>query len=140
MATGLLTETKDMVIKAERFISKSSAPTEITTAGAATYTTAQISGRIILRDPSGSSRTDTMPTAALLVAMYPNPEIGDTHDVMVINTADAAETITIQAGSGGAFASTIPAAAKVIAQNSRATLRFRITAVASGSEAYVLYM
>ena len=140
MPTGIFTETEDMYVKAERFIGRSDAPTEITTAGAGTYTAAQIRGRIILRDPTGGARTDTLPTAALLVAGFSNSKIGDTHDVLVINTADAAETITIAAGSGGAFHASQPATSKDIAQNTSKRLVIRFTGVAAGSEAYVLYM
>jgi hypothetical protein len=42
--------------------------TNITTAGAVTLTAAQILGGYINRDCNGANRTDTLPTAALLVA------------------------------------------------------------------------
>jgi hypothetical protein len=85
------------------------AGTSVTTAGAATYTAAGVFGGLILRDPAGADRTDTLPTAALLVAYLKSKanEMGVqlpvyvAFDFIVQNDADAAETITVQAGSGG---------------------------------------
>lgn len=110
----------------------------ITTAGAETYTAAQVLGGLICRDPAGGSRTDTLPTAALLVGAMRSPKIGDVVECTIINDADAAETITIDAGSGGAYAGQ-PAASKVIAQNASGRLLIRITGVGSAA-AYVCYL
>jgi hypothetical protein len=80
------------------------APSVITTAGAATYTVANIGSGIIQRDPNGASRTDTLPTAALLIAglqnLYALTYTGDSLQFRIDNTADAAETITLAAGAG----------------------------------------
>ena len=55
-------------------------------------------GSMILRDPTGAGRTDTTDTAAnLIAACVPDP--GDMHTVLVKNTADAAEALTIAAGT-----------------------------------------
>lgn len=114
----------------------------ITTAGAATYTAAQILGGFILRDPNGAGRTDVLPTAALLVAAMSaagmDPQIGDLVRCKIINNADAAETITISEGSGGTI--TQIAATRIIPQNTSREVVIRLTGVASGSEAYVVYM
>lgn len=85
------------------------AGTAVATAGAATYTAASIGGGYILRDPNGNNRTDTLPTAALLVAylrLKADPySVGlatyVAMDFIVENTADAAETITVAVGTGG---------------------------------------
>lgn len=74
----------------------------LATAGAGTYTAAIIAGGIILRDPAGAARDDTTDTAANIVA---NATIGldanyKTFQFYVVNTADAAEAITILGGSG----------------------------------------
>src|SRR5262245_33603853 len=86
----------------------------ITTAGAVTYTPAQILGGIIVRDPNGAARTDTLPTAALLVAAVPQAFVGLTIRCTITNAADAAETITIAAGTGGAFDAAQIAATRII--------------------------
>lgn len=74
----------------------------LATAGAGTYTAAIIAGGIILRDPAGASRTDTTDTAENIIA---NATIGldadyKTFQFYVINTADAAEAITLAGGAG----------------------------------------
>ena len=129
---------QDQVVKALKFRSTSAAAA-VTTAGAATYTAAQILDGIILRDPNGANRSDVLPTAALLVGAMRAPRIGDTVDVTIINTADAAETITIGGGTGGDFDAAQTAASKVIAQNASGRLLIRITGVGSAA-AYVVYM
>src|SRR5690349_811929 len=78
-------------------------PVSDATAGARTYTAAEILTGIIVRDPNGASRTDVLPTAALLVAALTRPAVGDVISCYIVNGADAAETITINAGSGGGF-------------------------------------
>ena len=107
----------------------------IATAGAGTYTAAQIAGGIIARDPAGSARTDTTDTAvALIAAAGLNLENdGDTFECHVINTADAAEAITIAGGTDV----TIANAGQTIAQNESALLLFRRTS-ATAITVYIL--
>ena len=69
------------------------------TASAVTYSVTQLCGSVIARDPNGVGRTDTTETAANLIAACV-PTDGDTHTVLLRNTADAAEAITIAAGVG----------------------------------------
>lgn len=120
---------------------------DITTAGAVTYTAAQILGGQINRDPNGTGRTDTLPTAALLAAalramaqaygrqMPSGPEF----QFVVQNNADAAETITIAVGSGGTIAASVATTHIVtIAQNTSRRFSIKFTSVVPGSEAYVL--
>ena len=77
-------------------------PASVDTAGAATYTAAQIGRGIILRDPNGGNRTDTLPTAALLIAgaanVYTLAADGDSVQWEVRNTG--AQVLTLAAGSG----------------------------------------
>jgi hypothetical protein len=113
--------------------------TSINTAGAATYTAAQMLGGIIVRDCAGSGRTDTLPTAALMVAAIPGAAIGDTVRCYVVNGSDAAETITLAEGSGGAWDANQTAASRVIPQNSSKMVMVRLTNVTASSEAYVVY-
>ena len=85
----------------------------ITTAGAVTLTAAQLLGGVILRDPNGSARTDTTPTATLLRDAM-GYELVDNLGFMFLyrNDADAAETITLAGGTGVTISGTA-----TIAQN-----------------------
>ena len=134
------TASADMYHKAQLHISQTDAPTLKNTAGAVTYTAADVIGGLIVRDPNGASRTDVLPTAALLIAALVDERVGDTFIVRVMNAADANETITITAGSGGAFDTNITATAKIIAQDGKKEVIIRLTNVTAGSEAYVCYM
>lgn len=109
-------------------------PVTLTTAGNLTLTSGQVLAGIILRDPAGGSRTDTMPTAALLVAAIPGAMIGSSFDLWIRNDADAAETITVAAGTGGTIGGTA-----TIAQSNSKMFLVRITGTVAGSEAYVAY-
>lgn len=84
----------------------------IATATAVTLTAAQLLGGLILQDPSGGAVTSTAPTAALLWAALPGVQAGTGFRFTIRNTADAAETITLQAGTGGTISGTA-----TIAQN-----------------------
>ena len=85
-----------------RRVDSMNTPASVDTAGAATYTAAQIGRGIILRDPSGAARTDVLPTAALLIAgvanVYTLDEDGDSVQWEVRNTGSFA--VTISTGSG----------------------------------------
>jgi hypothetical protein len=104
------------------------------TASAITLTAAQILGGLILRDPNGAGRSDVFPTAALLVAAIPGAQVGTSFEVDIRNTADAAETITMTAGTGVTISGTA-----TIAQNNTKRFRIRLTNVTAGSEAYTAY-
>lgn len=109
------------------------------TAGPQTYTAADILGRTIVRDPNGAGRTDVLPTAALLVAAVPGAKVGQILDCLIVNGADAAETITLSAGTGGGFDANQTASSRVIPQNASKLVRIRLTNVTPSSEAYVAY-
>lgn len=112
--------------------------TAVNTGGAVTYTAAQILTGWIVRDCAGASRSDVLPTAALLVAAIDGVAIGDVVEVLFVNGSDAAEVITIGAGSGGAFDAIQVAASRVIPQNASKVVRIRITNITASSEAYVV--
>lgn len=109
------------------------------TAGAVTLTAAEVLGGIVVGDPTGAGRTYTLPTAALLVAAIPGAKVGDIIRCLIVNGADAAETITIAAGVGGAFDANQTAASQVIPQNTSKTVHIRLTNVTAAAEAYVVY-
>lgn len=83
--------------------------TTVNNAAAATYTAAAIFGGFILRDPNGGSRTDTLPTVTQIMdflkalARFDGVTLPTdiAFDFIIQNTADDAETITVQSGTGG---------------------------------------
>lgn len=105
----------------------------ITTAGAVTYSPAQIVGGLITRNPSGAGRSDVTPTATRLIAEASLRRVGDTVWCYLINTATAAEAITITAGTGV----TVVNGDQTVGQNESALLLFRKTGEAAIS-CYVL--
>lgn len=107
------------------------------TAGALTLTAAMLRGGILVRDPNGSNRSDVFPTAALLVAAMPWLQPQDFFEFTILNNADAAETITMTLGTGATFGAA--QATHTIAQNGKQSYWIQISAIASGSEAYVIY-
>lgn len=117
----------------------SPAPTSVATAGAGTITAAMLLTKIYVRDCAGAGRTDTFDTAAAIVAAVPNAKVGDVLQLLVINGSDAAETITLAAGTGGGFDTNQTAASRVVPQNSSKLVHIRLTNVTAAAEAYVVY-
>lgn len=108
----------------------------VTTAGAGTITaTMVVNAGLILRNPNGADRTDTLPSAANLVAAIPACRVGSVCDVTYVNTATADQLITLAAGSGG----TLAPASIIIGRGGVKRLTFRITNVGGGTEAYTCY-
>lgn len=93
-----------------------------TTAGAATYTKAYVEGRIITRDTAGASRTDVLPQATDMIDALGLLSDGDTGWFVIVNTADAAETITLGGTPTGV---TYANAGQTIAQNESAIILVR---------------
>jgi len=110
------------------------APATVTTATAVTLTTGQVRGGLILQDPSGGAVTTTLPTAALLVAASPGAMLNSSFEFTIRNTADAAETITVAAGTGGTTSGTM-----TIAQSNTKRFLVRFTNVNAGAETYTVY-
>ena len=102
------------------------------TAGANTWSAAEFIGGLCLRDPAGDNRSDVTPTAAQIVAAIPQAVAGTSFRVIIRNTADADETITVTAGSGVTLSGTM-----TIAQNNTKEFLCVITNVSS--EAATLY-
>lgn len=109
-------------------------PAQLTTASALTLTAAQILSGFVRHDPSGGAATDTLPTAALLIAAIPNAAVGTKFEFVLQNDADAAETITVAAGTGGTLAGTA-----TIAQNNSKRFLVEITNITAGSLAYNVF-
>ena len=104
--------------------------TSITTAGNETLTADQLLGGLIIRDPNGADRTDTLPTAALMAAALNQAGIGNAIEFTIENAADAAETITIAAGTGGTTKGTM-----TIGQNNMK----RFMLILTGAATYDVY-
>lgn len=114
--------------------------TEDTTIGDATISAAEILGGIYHRGTGvdlGAPRTDTLDTAANIVAAIPNAEVGDTVFFHVTNNSSTAQNLIITAGAGGTDKSA--AAARTLAQNTSALFAVRLTNVTAAAEAYDLF-
>lgn len=104
------------------------------TAGARTYTAAELLGGLILRDPNGGARNDVTPTAALIVAGIAGAVVGSSFEFTIRNTADAAETVTVTAGAGVTLSGTM-----TIAQSNSKRFLAVCTNVGGGTEAVTVY-
>lgn len=116
-------------------------PTSISTGTATTITAAQLLTGIIVINASAAI-TATFDTAANLVLALNNNSagavVGDYYTCLVIN-GQGTNTITLAAGSGGAYDTNQTASSRIIAGNTSKYVFVRITNVTPGSEAYVIY-
>lgn len=103
-----------------------------TVVGNETLTTTQMLAGVLTRDPNGAARTDTTPTGTLIDTAFPGLQVNEYITFIIINTADAAEAITIAGGTGV----TINNAGQTIAQNESAILLFKKT----GAATYTVYI
>ena len=116
-ATGAEDDLASIVIFPYVMGTRGTVVTTEATAGAVTYTAAEILGGLILRDPAGGARSDVTPTAVDIIAAMTESAVGDSFEFTIRNTADAAETITVTAGTDVTLSGTM-----TIAQNN--TKRF----------------
>lgn len=122
--------------------------TTISTAGAVTFTAAQLLGGLILRDPAGAGRADLTPTAAQIVNALPGvrstPSAAASATLSsqgpissfqfdLVNTADGNETITLTAGTGVTVSGTA-----TVAQSNGKRFIVYVTDATSGSEAVTI--
>ena len=112
-------------------------PTTLATAGAQTYTAESFFTGMILRDPNGGAVSDTTPTAAAIVklAVARGASKYSSIKLQIRNTADAAETITLLAGTGVTFKASVVA----VAQNEVIDWTITIDDVDKDSEAVTMY-
>lgn len=125
----ILAVDENALVAAKPIITQTTVTTD-TTAGAVTYTAAQLLGGLILRDPNGAGRSDVTPTAALIIAALPEYQVGSSFEFVIRNDADAAETITLTAGSGVTLSGTM-----TIAQSNAK----RFLAVITSASAVTIY-
>jgi len=98
----------------------------VNTASAVTLTAAQLLGGLILEDPNGGAVTVTTPTATLIVNAIAECKVGSSFEFTIRNTADAAEAITVAAGTGVTISGTA-----TIGQNNSKRFLVAVTAVTS---------
>lgn len=121
----------------DRPILAGKAHTAVTLSGAVTMTVDQLATGWYEADPGGAGRTVTLPTAAAIVAHvdFQGVEVGQCIPLVVVNTADAGETITIAVGTG---INTVVGNVLTIAQNARKQFVLKCTGIGS-SAAFSLY-
>jgi hypothetical protein len=137
--TGTETSHQSQVFKSGPVIQNTPVPPSYATAGNQTYTTSDILGTVIVRNPNGANRVDVLPTAALMVAAIPQCRVGDAVDCLIINGAAATNTVQITAGTGGSLDPNQTAGSATIAAATSRYISIRITNATKGSEAYVFY-
>lgn len=116
--------------RAETILGAFAAPQTATST--ATLTAAQITGGMLVANPSTSAATYTLPTAALIDAAVPNATVGSTFNLNVINVGTSSGTVTLATATGltdggNAFVA--------VAITSSAAFRFRKT----GDAAWTVY-
>ena len=103
-----------------------------TATSTATLTVAQITGNVLVANPSTSAATYTLPTAAAIDTALGNAKVGSTFDLAIVNTGTSSGTVTLSMGAGVTDGGN---AAVAIAITSSALFRFRKT----GDAAYTVY-
>jgi len=101
------------------------AKTPQTATSTATLTAAQITGGMLVANPSTTAATYTLPTAALIDGAIPNAVVGSTFDLSIVNTGTSTGTVTLAMGTGVTDGGNSVVAIPV---TSSATHRFRKTA------------
>jgi len=71
-----------------------------TATATATLTVAQITGNLLVGNPSTSAATYTLPTATAIDAVITNAKIGSTFNLTVINLGTSSGLITMAVGTG----------------------------------------
>lgn len=105
-----------------------------TTAGANTWSAAEMIGGLLLRDPAGANRSDVTDTAANIVDGISGASVGSSFEFTIKNTADANETITLTAGAGVTLTGTM-----TIRRGYTRRFVAVCTNVGSGTEAVTIY-
>ncbi len=104
------------------------------TAGAVTYTVAQILGGLILRDALSGAKADLLPTAAAIVAAIEGCQVGTSFRTLIRNTGAGAGSITLTTNTGLTLSGTM-----VIVFQQQKELTFVVTNNIVGSEAVTVY-
>ena len=108
-------------------------PTNVAT-GSSVLTVAAVKSGVITQTPAANSIL-TLPSAASLLGVFPQAQVGSTLSLSVINLASVTFTTTIAADSGSTLVGTA-----VIAPVTSGRIRIRFTSVTTGSATYVAYV
>ncbi len=98
-------------------------PEPQTATATATLTAAQVTGNMIVANPSTSAATYTFPTASQIDAVLTNAKVGSTFDLVIINLGTSSGALTLTMGTGLTLVGSA-----TVAITSSAILRFRKTA------------
>ena len=71
-----------------------------TATSTATLTAAQVTGGILVANPSTSAATYTLPTASAIDAVMTSANIGSTFELIVVNTGTSSGTVTLATATG----------------------------------------
>lgn len=82
----------------ELVIGYSAAPQTATST--ATLTAAQVTGGMLVANPSTSAAVYTLPTAAAIDAVVTSAKVGSTFNLSIVNTGTSSGTVTLAAGTG----------------------------------------
>jgi hypothetical protein len=103
-----------------------------TATSTATLTAAQVTGGMLVANPSTTAAIYTLPTAASIDAIVTSAKVGSTFDLNIINIGTSSGTVTLAAGTGITDGGN---ALVAVAITSSALFRFRKT----GDAAYTVY-
>ena len=96
-----------------------------TATSTATLTAAQITGGVLVANPSTSAATYTLPSGTDIDAVVTSATVGSTFDLAIVNTGTSSGTVTLSLGTGLTDGGNATVA---IAITSSALFRFRKTA------------
>ena len=111
-------------------------PASVTTAGNATLTAANLFTGYVLRSGPTASFTDTLDTAANIIALLQNITPGYGFDFTIVNLTNYIQTIA--AGTGVTLSYVSPQTAEIQPNNST-RWRVTVTDISSGSQAVTIY-
>lgn len=101
-----------------------------TATSTATLTAAQVTGNLLVANPSTSAATYTLPTAAQIDAVVSSAKVGSTFLLNIVNTGTSSGTVTLSMGTGITDGGN---AAVAVAVTSSAAFLFRKTGDAAWS-------
>lgn len=103
-----------------------------TATATATLTAAQVTGGMLVANPSTSAATYTLPTSASIDAIVSSATVGSTFDLSIVNIGTSSGTVTLVLGTGMTDGGN---ALVAVGTTSSAIFRFRKT----GDAAYTVY-
>jgi len=98
-----------------------------TATATATLTAAQVTGGVLVGDPSTSAASYTLPTAADIDAVMTNMKVGSTFDLTIVNLGTSSGIITVITNTGLTLVGMVTMPITTSAGSS-GTFRFRKTA------------